>query len=162
VVKLIGDFEADELKVKGTIDGQCSQPERYFEHFCAVGSIMIAFAFALGFPPCTFERLSFLHVICFQGRLHTATVLFNAPTLLFPRIDWGFLIFWGLWLGDSVSGFYGEAFHASLSSSLFFSSFWILGKKLWILFRAGSVQEKMALPMGTYEEMGKGRINTGR
>jgi hypothetical protein len=55
-------------------------------------------AFALSFPPCTFERLSFLHVICFQGRLHAAAVLFSAPTLLYPHIDWGFN-FW-----DSFSG----------------------------------------------------------
>jgi hypothetical protein len=61
---------------------------------------MIAFAFS--FPPCTFERLSFLHVICFKGWLHAAAVLFSAPTLLYPHIDWGFLIFGTLFRGLGI------------------------------------------------------------
>jgi hypothetical protein len=59
-------------------------------------------AVALSFPPCTFERLSFLHVICYQGRLHADAVLFSAPTLLFPYIDWGYLIFGTLFRGLGI------------------------------------------------------------
>jgi hypothetical protein len=112
-------------------------------------------AFALSFPPCTFERLSFLHVICFQGRLHAAAVLFSAPTLLFLHIDWGFLIF-GTLFGDSGLGFYDEAFPASLSSSLSYR-FWILGKKVVDSIPGWLVCGEKGFPMGTYEKMGKGR-----
>jgi len=78
-----------------------------------------------------------------------------APTLLIMHIDWGFLIF-GTLLGDSGSGFYGEAFHASLSSSLFFSVFGFWEKSCG--FYSGLCAREKGSPMGTYEEMGKGRI----
>jgi hypothetical protein len=68
-----------------------------------------AFASALGFPPCTFERLSVLHVICYQGRLHAAADSSARPLCSFLHIDWGILIFETL-LGDSGSGFYVRLF----------------------------------------------------
>jgi len=80
-----------------------------------------------------------------------------APTLLIMHIDWGFLIF-----GDSGSGFYDEAFHAFFEFE--FVPFRFLDfreKSCGILLRLGwrgmREREKKGVPMGTYEEMGKGQ-----
>ncbi len=65
-----------------------NQHVRYFvSAFLRGGPVMIAFVLGFHSCFCTFERLSFLHVLCFHGWLHAAAVFFSALTLLLPYID---------------------------------------------------------------------------